>query len=105
KSGPDDGEGATRPTGERAPFTGDHRRERERSERDGGGGENPDPQPGSERVVQKAVVDEAVTARVPKVVPEPEAVVDEARPLVRVRGKGRAGRGEPDEHCRDRGSG
>ena len=56
---------------------------------------------GGERVVEDAVVDEAVAARVPEVVPEHEAVLEEQRPLVGVRGEIGSRRAEPDEERRE----
>ena len=50
-----------------------------------------------ERVVEQAVGDEAVAPRVPEVVPEREAVLEEDRPLVHVGGEIGTGRHQPDE--------
>ena len=82
--GPDDGEAPARPACRRAPLAPEHDRERERGERDRRHREQPDPEQRGERVVEEAVGDEAVAARVPEVVPEHEAVLEEQRPLVRV---------------------
>ena len=49
-------------------------------------------------VVQDAVVHEAVAARVPEVVPEHEAVLDEQCALVHVSRQVGSGRTKPDEH-------
>src|SRR5207249_4961258 len=61
--------------------------------------EQPDPQQGGERVVERAVGDEAVAARVPEVVPEREAAFVEERALVDVGGEVGARRAEPCERC------
>ena len=79
--------------------------ERERGERDRRDRQQPDPEDRRERVVEQAVRDEAVAARVPEVVPEHEAVLEEERALVGVRGEVGPGRPEPREQRRDRGGG
>ena len=76
---PDDREGAARPACARAPLAPDDHGEGERRRRDRRDGEQPDAESGRERVVEQAVGDEAVAARVPEVVPEGEAVVQEQR--------------------------
>ena len=53
-----------------------------------------------QRVVEQAVRDERVAARVPEVVPEREAVLEQERALVRVRCPVDARRAEPDAEAR-----
>ena len=90
----------------RAPPPGAHElRERDRRDRGAEHREEPDPEQRRERVVEDAVADEAVPARVPVVVPEDEAVPEEERALVRVRGEVGPGRPEPHEQRRDRAGG
>ena len=57
----------------------------ERGGRDGNHGEHPDPDQRRERVVEQAVGDEAVAARVPEVVPELEPVLSPAMNIVAMR--------------------
>src|SRR5581483_1605447 len=59
--------------------------------------EHADPEDRRERVVQQAVRDERVPARIPEVVPDGEAVVEQERPLVCVGGPVDARRGPPEE--------
>ena len=81
------------------PIPGPARPRGECGDRDGDNREHTDPEQRSERVVEQAVRDEAVAARVPEVVPELEAVVQEQCALVRVRREVAAGRAEPRERC------
>ena len=83
-----------------SPLARDDDRERERRGGDAGDREQADPEQRGERVVQRAVRDEAVAARVPEVVPEREAALVEQRALVHVRRQVRAGRAEPGQQCR-----
>ena len=89
-------------SGRAGPTRADEDGEGKRRRRDGRDREQPDPERRRERVVQQAVRDEAVAARVPEVVPEGEPVVEEHRPLVDVRGEVGSRRSGPDEHRRER---
>src|SRR5581483_3123243 len=97
----DDGEGPRRPARRRAPFPPQDDGEGQGGERDGRDREQLDPEERGERVVDERVGDEAVAARVPEVVPEREAVLEEHGALVRVRREVRAGRAEPRERGGD----
>src|SRR5581483_402154 len=101
EAGPDDGERAARPARRRAELAPADDGEGERCGRDGCDGQEPDPEQRREGVVEQAVGDERVPARVPEVVPEDEAVMDEERPLVEVRGQVASRRAGPDEDRRD----
>src|SRR6185312_14905616 len=93
----DDGERPARPACGRPPLARDDDREGERRGRDGRNGEQLDAEQRRKRVVEDAVGDEAVAARVPEVVPEGEAVVQEQCPLVRMLSEVGTGGAEPDE--------
>src|SRR5207248_10968088 len=96
-SRPDDGERPDRPACGGSPLVLEEERERTGGERHGEHGEEPDPEYRSERVVEDAVADEGVPPGVPEVVPEREAVYEEERPLVLVRGEVSTRWGEPHE--------
>ncbi len=95
----DDREAAGCPDGRFAPgLTGD---EREGGSRRGRAenGEELDPDERGERVVEEAVADERVAARIPVVRPQGEPVADEDVELEDVRGQVRPGRADPHEQC------
>ena len=94
---PDNSKRADRPAGVSAPFPRRDDPERKRRGRDAGNGEQLDPDQRREWVVEKAVGDEAVTPRVPEVVPDPEALILEEGALVEVSREIAAGRPEPGE--------
>src|SRR5262249_39949505 len=108
-TGPEDRERPARVAGGRPPLAPDDDREREDGDADRQDGEQLDPDERGERVVDEAVSDERVPARVPEVVPDCEAVLEQERALVGMRGEVHAGWTEPDEHarkkCRDTGGG
>ena len=79
----------------------DDHRERERSRGDAGDGQQADAEQRGERVVERAVGDEAVAARVPEVVPEREAAIVEQGALVHVRREVGAGWAEPRQEARE----
>ena len=83
----------------RAPFLPHQHGEGQRRGRDGRDRQQADPERGRERVVEEAVGDEAVAARVPEVVPEREAVIEEHGALVDVRGEIGARRPGPGEQA------
>ena len=99
---PHDGEGAVRPARRRPPLTRRDDPERERRRRDARNREQLDPEQRRERVVEKAVGDEAVAAGVPEVVPDPEPVILEQAALVEVRGEVAPRRAEPRERGGER---
>ena len=74
-------------------------------DRHGGDGEQLDSDQRRERVVDDAVGDEAVPPRVPEVVPEREAVLEEGGALVGVGCEVGARRPEPDEQRCQKGGG
>ena len=94
---PDDRERPARPPPGRAPLAADDDGKRERRGRDRRHREQANPEERSERVVEDAVGDEAVAPRVPEVVPEREAVLEEDGALVGMGGEVAAGRSEPGE--------
>src|SRR5262249_723268 len=108
-TGPEDRERPARVAGGRPPLAPDDDREREDGDADREDGEQLNPDERGERVVDEAVSDERVPARVPEVVPDCEAVLEQERAVVGLRGEGHAGWTEPDEHarkkCRDTGGG
>src|SRR5207302_1100864 len=74
----------------------------ERRDRDRGQREHLDSQQRRQRVVEDAVGDERVAPRVPEVVPEHEAVLEEERALVDVRGDVVPRRAGPEQNGRER---
>ena len=102
KARPDDAERAARPASDRSPLVLHQRGERECGGGDADDCQKLDPDDSGERVVQEAVVDEAVPPGVPEVVPEGEAVLEEKRSLVDVRGQVGRGWAQPDEDRRHR---
>ena len=98
--GPEHGERATREAGRAPPLLPDDERERERRGADRRDRQHLDPEQARERVVEEAVGDERVAARVPEVVPDGEAVLEQERALVGVCGEVDAGRAEPQRSWR-----
>ena len=104
---PDDGERANRPRALVLPFAPDDGCEDGHRTADDQHRQELDAEQGREWVIEDAVGDEAVPARVPEVVPEDEPVLKEQRALIGVRGEIGSRRAEPDqqrgEHHRSRG--
>ena len=99
-----DRERAAREPRARAPLAKDDGAEREaRRSRSRATRQQPDPEQRRERVVEDAVRDERVAARVPEVVPDREAVLDQERRLVRVRSPVDPGRCRPEQRGRQHG--
>ena len=99
---PDDGERAVRPAGGGTPLPRSNDAEGQRSGGDARDGEQLDPEKCCERVVEKAVRDEAVAPCVPEVVPDSEPVILEQRALVEMGREVAPRRAEPGQngrHC------
>jgi hypothetical protein len=94
---PEHGERPRRRTRHRAPLPEHDDAEGERRRRDRREREHADPEHRGERVVQDAVGDERVAARVPEVVPDRETVLEQERALVGVRRPVDPGRGRPQQ--------
>ena len=86
----------------RPPLVPDDERERKRRGADRRDREHGDAEHGGERVVDEAVGDERVAAGVPEVVPEREAVLEQERALVGVRGQVDTRRAKPDQETGER---
>ena len=98
---PDQRERPDRPAAVRLPLVPHDSGECDHCDGHGEDREEFDPDRGRQGVVQEAVVHEAVAARVPEVVPEHEAVLDEQRALVDVGGEIGSRRAEPDQERRE----
>src|SRR5205823_14705120 len=77
----EDGERAARETRARPPLADDDCAERKRARCDRENRQHPDADERGERVVENAVGDERIPARVPEVVPDREAVLKQERAL------------------------
>ncbi len=102
RGGGDEREEPRRPDGRLAPGLADHERERGGRGGDAEHREQPDPDDRGERVVEDAVADEGVAARVPVVRPEREAVLQVDVQLEDVGGEVGARRPEPGDQGGER---